>query len=502
MKINKILIISYFVLLVSSSQYSLANEFNLPDLGTPSDSVLSPIKEKEIRDQIINQIYEYDLVITDPIIADYIEQLGYKLASKSDNPASPFDFFMVNANVVNASAYPGGLIVIYSGLFLKSDSESELAGVVAHEIAHITQRHLSRAYANAKKNTIPTILGMLGAVAAAQYSNSRDAPVAIAAVTTALQQQSMINFTRVNEYEADRVGMATLVRSSFDPNGMADFFAKLMRNNPIDQRYKLPEYLRTHPLSINRVSEAKNRAQKHVKNTEYYESELYSFVKERVRVISKHIEIDNVSYYRGLFKNTDKLEITPAQYYGYALALHHSHESDKALEVIRSVKKSNQSSLIISLLEANILADIDWGESKKRFEELYDFYPESPKVIEPYIQMLAKSNKPSNTKRARILARKLIQLYPDNPNYFQVLAISNQNAGRSIEANEALAFREHLIHNNYRAVRILKNILKEDLDYYQRARIESKITEFESLITNKERSREILEEKTGRRRLY
>ena len=499
MKTNKILIIGYFVLLVSSSQYSLANEFDLPDLGTPSDSVLSPVKEKEIRDEIINQIYEFDLVITDPIISDYIEQLGYKLASNSENPASPFDFFMVNSSVVNASAYPGGLIVVYAGLFLKSDTESELAGVVAHEIAHVTQRHMSRAYANAKKNTIPTILGMLGAVAVSQMSNSRDAPIAVAAVTSAMQQQSMINFTRLHEYEADRVGISTLIKSSFNPDGMANFFAKLMRENPVDQRYRLPEYLRTHPLSVNRVSEAKNRAYEYQGNMDYIESDLYSFVKERIRIVSKHIEIDNASYYRKLFKDIDKSEITPAQHYGYALALYHSNENVKALEVIRSIKKSNQTALMISVLEANILAELDWDKAKTKFDELYGFYPNSPIVIEPYIQILAMVKNPDNTKKAILLARKLIQLYPDKPSYYQLLAVTNQNAGKSIEANEALATKEHLVNNNYRAVRILKNILKGELDYYQRAKIESKITQYENLITNKERSREILEEKTGRR---
>ena len=492
------IIIYYFVLLIASSQYCLAIDVDLPDLGTPSDSALSPIKEKEIRDEIINQIYEFDLVISDPIVADYIEQLGYRLAANSENPASPFDFFMVNDNLVNASAYPGGLIVVYAGLFLKSESESELAGVVAHEIAHVTQRHMSRAYANAKKNTIPTILGMLGAVAASQYSNSRDAPVAIATMVSAMSQQSMINFTRAHEYEADRVGMSSLVKSSFNPEGMANFFSKLMRENPVDQRYKLPEYLRSHPLSVNRVSEAKNRAQEH-KGVEYSESDIYPFVKERVRILSKYIEIDNVSYYRKLFKDTDKSEITPAQHYGYALALYLSHENTKALDVIRTVKKSSQTSLMIAILEANILSELDWEKAKAKFDDLYDFYSESPIVIEPYIQMLAKSNTFKYNKKARSLARKLVQLYPENPNYYQLLAVTNQNAGKSIEAGEALAIKEHLIHNNYRAVRILKNILKDELDYYQRARIESKITHYESLITDKERTREIMEEKTGRR---
>ena len=294
-------IIYSFVILIASIQICHANDLDLPDLGTPSDSILSPVKEKEIRDSIINQIYEYDLVMTDPIVADYIEQLGYRLASNSENPQAPFDFFMVNDSLVNASAYPGGLIVVYSGLFLKSDTESELAGVLAHEIAHATQRHMSRFYANTRKNIIPAILGVVGAAIASQASDSPDAPVAILAASSAMQQQNIINFTRAHEYEADRVGISTLKKSNFNPLGMAGFFEKLMRDKPIDERYQMPEYLRTHPLSVNRVSEAKNRAQSDTP-IEYEESEIYPFVKERIRLFLRNSNIDKTVYYRKLYE--------------------------------------------------------------------------------------------------------------------------------------------------------------------------------------------------------
>jgi predicted Zn-dependent protease len=494
--IKKLLILS-IVLLFASIPYGSANDFNLPDLGSPSDAALSKVKEAEIRQEIVNQIYGYDLVMLDPIIFDYIEKLGFKLAAHSENPKAPFDFFIVNENVVNASTYPGGLIIIFSGLFLKSDTESELAGVVAHEIAHATQRHASRFYANAKKSTIPVFLGLIGAILASRYSSSPDAPVAIATATTALQQQSMINFTRAHEYEADRVGIETLKRANFNPLGMAAFFEKLMRENPVDERYRLPEFLRTHPLSVNRVSEAKNRAQNDNSGS-FQESDLYPFVKERIRIFTKNVEIDDVGYYRKLFNDKQKNEITNAEIYGYALALNLARKSKQALEVLDTIEVSNQTALVISLLRANIWSEIDMHKGKKQFEKLYDFYPESPIVIEPYIQMLTRSKSFKNNKKARSLARRLVQLYPEKPNYYQLLAVANQNLGRSVEANEALAMKEHHINNNYRAVRILKNILKDDLDYYQRARIESKITEYENLITDRERRREILEEQAGR----
>ena len=435
----------------------------------------------------------------DPIVADYIEKLGFGLAVYSENPKAPFDFFVVNENIVNASTYPGGLIIMYSGLFLRTDTESELASVMAHEIAHATQRHMSRFYADTKKNTIPMILGLLGAVAASRYSDSRDAPIAIAVGVQALQQQSMINFTRANEYEADRVGMKNLVKAHYNPLGMANFFEKLMREKPSDERYQLPEYLRTHPLSINRVTEAKNRAQAS-QGKEFKESELYNFVKERLRVLTKNIEIDNASYYRKLYAEKKESEITPAQQYGFALSLYYSHENNKALKIVKKIKRTNQTQLVINLLQANITSELNQSEGKKLFENLYKSYPESPVVIEPYIQMLLKSRNFEDRNKARSLARKLVQIFPEKPNYYGLLAIANQNLGKSIEANEALATKEHKLHNNYRAVRILKNILKQELDYYQRARIEAKISTFENLITDQERHREIQEENTGRRR--
>ncbi len=493
MKTSLLTIIYSFVLLNASIQFSYANDLDLPDLGTPSDSSLSPVKEKEIRDAIVNQIYEYDLVITDPIIADYIKQLGFRLAANSENPEAPFDFFMVNQNVVNASTYPGGLIIIYSGLFLKSDTESELAGVVAHEIAHATQRHMSRFYANAKKNIIPTLLGIVGAVVASQVSDSPDAPVAVLAASSAIQQQNIINFTRAHEYEADRVGISTLKRSNFNPLGMAAFFEKLMRDKPIDERYQMPEYLRTHPLSINRVSEAKNRAHTDTP-IEFKESELYPFVKERIRIFARNSNIDQTVYYRKRYDDKSMTKITNAELYGYALASYMSHDIDTAMEMLLKVKKTNRTSLIISILETKILSEIDWQKSQIKFSQLLKFYPDSPIVIEPYIHVLQKSKDINHKNHARDLARKLVNLYPDNANYYNLLAIANQNIGRSVEANEALAMKEHIIHNNYKSVRILKNILKNDLDYYQRARIESKITEYENLITDRERNYEMNQE--------
>lgn len=497
MNLTNRLIIVTILCFFASDLYG--KDFNLPDLGSPSDVVLSKIQEAEIRKSIVNQIYQYDLVMLDPIIADYMEQLGYRLAAHSENPESPFDFFLVNQNVINASAYPGGLIIIFSGLFLRSETESELAGVMAHEIAHATQRHISRSYANAKKSTIPMILGLVGAAVAARSSSSGDAPIAIATAATALQRQSQINYTRSNEYEADRVGIETLNTAGFNPLGMSGFFEKLMREKPLDQRFQPTEYMRTHPLSINRVTEAKNRAQK-MNSSSYKESALYPYVKERIRVLTKDLKLDNITYYKKLFNDKLPEDITGAETYGYALSLYYAGQFRRALNLLNTIEITDEIALMINVLKANIISGINLKQGREAFSKLYAFYPDSPMVIVPYIQMLIRTKNYENNKEARNLARKLVQLYPEKPNYYRILAVINQNMGKSIEANEALATREHHMNNNYSAVRILKNILKEDLDYYQRARIEARIIAYENLISEREIRQQRQLERTQRTR--
>ena len=221
------------LLLLCSIKLSWA-EIKLPDLGNPADKVLSADDEQRYRQSIKEQMFQYNYVMTDPVVASYIYHLGYQLASFSDKPEQPFDFYMVPANVINAAAYPGGLVVVYSGLMLQTETESELAGVLSHEIAHVNQRHISRMMAKQQKATAPILLGMLAAVAAAQSSSSGDAPIAIAASMSALQQQLAINFTRYHEIEADRVGINTLYQAGLDPEGMATFFAKLYRKSRIE----------------------------------------------------------------------------------------------------------------------------------------------------------------------------------------------------------------------------------------------------------------------------
>ncbi len=475
-----------------------ATEFKLPDLGNPADKVLSADDEQRYRLSIKQQMYQYNFVMTDPIVASYIYHLGYQLAAYSNKPEQPFDFFMVPANVINAAAYPGGLVVVYSGLFLETDTESELAGVLAHEIAHVNQRHISRMMAKQQKSTAPILLGMLAAFAAAGSSSSSDAPIAIAASMSAIQQQLAINFTRYHEYEADRVGINTLYDAGLNPEGMATFFAKLMQKHRVDPRYQLPEYLRTHPLSINRVTEARNRL-KAFAPSEVKESDIYAYVKQRVRVLTVDEFLDLDAYFKGELANADAHR--DALLYGQALHYLLNNDFQQAWQVINQAKPSAGAKHLVDLLQVEIMAKLDKERAGQMIDEVLRWYPDNDVVLETTARIMLQSKDLAWIDQAIKNVRKLNLSQPDNPHFYDLLSIGYYNALKPVHAGEAMARKEHLMGRNYRAVRILRNLKKDDgLDYYQASKINALIAEYEPLITDKERQQEIAADGGIRRR--
>ncbi len=460
------------------------SHYSLPELGTASDTVLSPQKEAEYGRQVLNMIREYDLLITDPLVRDYIYHLGFRLAAHSDKPTQAFNFNVINEPSINAFAVPGGYIFIHSGLFLMSDTESELAGVLAHEIAHITQRHSSRTLANMTKVSVPILLGMVGALIAARGNGN--ASQAIIASGMGLQQQMAINFTREHEHEADRLGIRILAKSELDPQGMAAFFGKMLRKYRItDERYQLPEFLRTHPLSVTRVSEAKNRAEK-IPPAIVNESPLYNLIKARLRVLTAHNPADALQFFQSI--PADQRQ--QADRYGLAIAWLANNRPHKALAVLETVLPSAETMLAVSALKAEIMSHIDPERAHELFSQLAVIHGEHPAILVPWIKSLLRTGKPAAVEKARTLARILTTRVPDEPNYFSLLAVANENAGRHIEATEAKAHERHLSGRNYQAARMLRNLLTENLDYYQRARINARIQQYERLITDRERRQE------------
>ena len=254
-------VILSLLLLLGTPSSSLSIDTNLPDLGDSASAVMSPTRERELGKAFMRSVRRSQQVIDDPLITDYAQQLGNKLVKSSDASGTPFHFFVIDDPSINAFAGPGGHIGIFTGLILTTDTESELAAVVAHEIAHVTQQHLLRAWESAGRMSIPNAAILLAAVVlGATVGGDAGAAAALGGQAALIQQQ--INFTRANEKEADRVGIEILASSGYEPRAMPSFFSRMGKANRV-YATKLPEFLQTHPVSTSRTADALGRADKY-----------------------------------------------------------------------------------------------------------------------------------------------------------------------------------------------------------------------------------------------
>ncbi|PSV62812.1 hypothetical protein C0W92_21285 [Photobacterium angustum] len=243
--------------LLSSSIPAIASDDNrLPEMGTTASSTLTIDKEREYGDAYMRVIRASQPVISDPLLSDYVQSLGHKLVANAEGVRTPFYFFLIQNYEINAFAFFGGHVALHSGLFLHAQSESELASVLAHEIAHVTQRHLARKMEADAKNSPLTVAALVGSLLLTVAAP--EAGIAAIHATTAANIQGQINFTRSNEKEADSIGIKTLAKAGFDAHAMPRFFERLAEQ----YRYtsKLPAMLLTHPLPESRVTDSRMRA--------------------------------------------------------------------------------------------------------------------------------------------------------------------------------------------------------------------------------------------------
>ncbi|MGC9457511.1 MAG: M48 family metalloprotease [Halothiobacillaceae bacterium] len=234
-----------------------ASAFDLPDMGDSVDRTLSVRDEAELGQEIFAQIRGQAGVIDDPLVAGYLRDLGARLVGATGITRFDFHFEIINDPSINAFAVPGGYIGINTGLILLAEDEAELAGVMAHEIAHGGQRHIARMLSQQGLNSLTALAGLIGA--ALVGSSSPDAAAAMASAGIAGATQRQINFTRTHENEADRIAIQTLYRAGIDPTGMTRFFQKMLRREIADHPMNQLDYLRTHPLTTARIAGAQAR---------------------------------------------------------------------------------------------------------------------------------------------------------------------------------------------------------------------------------------------------
>ncbi len=252
----------------------------LPDLGDYSQSVLTPLQEQRIGEEAMRDIRASNELVDDIEITDYITALGYRLANNSSDNRQVFTFFVLSDPVINAFALPGGFIGIHTGLIQNTRSESELASVMSHEIGHVVQRHMARMMAQQKQDRIPS-LAMMAASLLLALGSPQLGQGALVSTEAGLMQRNL-SFSRENEQEADRVGMQILDKSGFDTRAMPTFFETLLKNERFDG--DAPSFLRTHPLSTERITDMRNRAEQ-TPYRQVPDSIEFSLVRAKLRAI-------------------------------------------------------------------------------------------------------------------------------------------------------------------------------------------------------------------------
>ena len=404
---------------------------DLPDIGTPADQIFTAGEEYSIGSSIVRQLRDSGEILEDPELTDYIQQLGQRLAAQAHEGNLKFHFFIMKDTDLNAFALPGGFIGVNAGLVTSTANESELAGVLAHEISHVTQRHLARSLAAQTKNATMTTLGMLAAVLiGVAAGGGGDAVQGAVAVSQGVAAQQRLNYSRANEAEADRVGMGVLASAGYDPNGMATFFETMGRQTTLGAS-RIPEFLLTHPVTTNRIAEAKDRAQQY-STVRPVDSTGYQLARERLRVLSTPDGRDAREPYADAVAGQD-VPLPAARRYGRAIAATAAGDPAEAIAALRELRNAHPE--VIPYHTALAEAYLKAGENataRRTLSEAMTLFPRNVAVTVLYGDTLLRSHEPAEAHRVLL---DLFNNVPATPLQIRLLAQAASGQGDAPEAN-------------------------------------------------------------------
>lgn len=316
--------------LFSTVAYSQTKDKNAtPEIGVVAADVVSLDKEMLIGEAMMRQLRAQAPLVFDPVLQQYIQDLGNRLVVHANNANFPFEFFIINNNAINAFAFFGGHVGMHTGLIARADSESEIASVLAHEVAHVTQRHIARSIQARQRSSPLAIASLIGGLLIALADPQ--AGVAAIQASSAASAQLAINYTRSNEQEADRIGISLLSRAGFDPRGADSFFSKLAAETRLVS--KPPERLLTHPLTENRISDVRTRLNS-LPARNLPPSLAFHLAKARILARYTYEQTYSLEYFKNAVGKRYGV-IEEAAQYGYALALYRNEEYEKALSIIQ-----------------------------------------------------------------------------------------------------------------------------------------------------------------------
>ncbi len=442
----------------------------LPDYGDPSQDIISPQQEHKIGEQAMIQIRADPRYSDDSEITDYINVLGDRLVSNSADPEMKFEFFVINDKDINAFALPGGFVGVYTGLILLAENESELASVLSHEIAHVTQHHFARMIASQRYDTLAAMASIAVAILAAR--NNPDVASAAIMGTEGGIIQGQLSFTRGNEQEADRIGLTTLQKSGFDTRAMPAFFELMQRSTRLIEG-NAPDYLRTHPITSERIADVENRIQQMPIHTVPVNLD-FQLVRAKLYATT-HSPSDAIAFFRP--DSGDQKSGNPIAYqYGLTLALLFNNQTKLAAKAFTPLQNQAQTNAMIMTLFGK-LKHLN-GPDKNLvgfYRKAIKLFPKHRELVYDYAGILLANRDYLNA--LDLLNGQLIDHFND-AHLYNLQAKAFWGLGRNEEEHHALAYN-YALHGNFRgAIEQLEISKQTATTFYEQSMIEAELKRY------------------------
>jgi len=456
-------------------------------MGSPSDGLLSVSTEALLGRQVYANLLSTGSVLTDPELQEYMQDVGMRLVAHADIKRDQrFHFFVVESPIINAFALPGGYIGVHSGLLLATANESELAGVLAHEVSHVTQRHISRAvFANQRASTL-SLATMLGAILAGMAVGAgADMIAGAVSIGQGMAIEQQIGFTRSNEYEADRFAVEVLAGAGFDPLGMPAFFETMSRKTS-SLAQQTPTFLLTHPVSADRMAETRARARDYP-SVDVKDSLDYELARGRLRLLTSSRPELSLEFFTEESRrpgNAEKLEFR----YGRALTLSQLGLHAEAEAIFRELR--TQFDTVIPLYSSLAEALAQQGkqdEALQIYAKAIELFPRNVPLTVRYAETLMRYESP---QQAHDLLLDLLNQVPPALEQIRLIALAANQAGDVANTHYYMAEYQAMSGNLKLAIdQLLLALGTPDLDSVQTARFEARLREFQDYLPKRKSKR-------------
>ncbi|MCB1644316.1 MAG: M48 family metallopeptidase [Pseudomonadales bacterium] len=464
------------LMLLKSYSSAAAEDLNLPVLGDATSSIVSLEEERELGQNFLRSLRAQAPRVRDPLLQDYLEHLIYRLASHSELQDRRLDLVVIDNNTINAFAAPGGIVGVNLGLFLYAETENEISAILAHEIAHLSQRHFARGLEASRGATLSNLAGMLAGIILVSVAGT-DAGLAAITAGQGVAQSQMLRYSRTREAEADRVGIQTLAEAEMDPRAMAYMFERLERANRFNTS-RIPEFLLTHPVTRDRIADTYNQTRQYPQKA--YPLNLdYQLMKVRAEVFASDNLPTLIQQFEAGLNHADPV-LKDASRYGLVLAHTLRGDADAAQRYLNPLKTAHPHKIAVTLAEAALHTKVERYENAEAIlEQAVLLNPDNPPISMAYADVMIRSKQPAQA--VEVLSR-LVQKRPNDIEAWYLLAEAYGLANDIIGVHEARAEYFVLTGNLDQAVKQLGYAipLARD-DFTLNARLQTRIEEIHQM---------------------